>query len=170
MVRKGPLLRTLSFSNLFKNPNPIPSFFTFAQSIKMKSRKPESFIKQPEYPGGNKAMDDFIRQNLRYPEEAMQNRIEGTVAVEIEIDVYGKVTGAKVKHKIGYGCDEEAIRLVNLLQFDKKKYRGLYVVFHRTVNIHFRLNNSGNQPQVAYQYKEKKDGKTYTYTINSGQS
>ena len=132
----------------------------------MKSRKPESFIKQPIYPGGNKAMDDFIKNNMRYPEEAMQNKVEGTVAVEIDIDVFGKVSSSKVKHGIGYGCDEEAIRLVNLLQFEKKRYKGMYVMFHKTINIHFRIHEASNPAvQVSYQYKEKAQITTYNYTI-----
>ncbi len=133
----------------------------------MKSRKPNSFIKQPNYPGGNKAMDEFIKKNLRYPEEAMQQKIEGIVAVEIDIDVYGKVSAAKVKHGVGYGCDEEAIRLVYLLQFDKKKYKGLYVMFHKTINIHFRLHEAATPVQFSYQYKEKASGITFNYIIKS---
>jgi TonB family protein len=141
----------------------------------MKHRKPESFIKQPNYPGGNKALDEFIKQNLRYPEEAMKNKVEGTVSVDIDIDVQGRVTSTKVKHGIGYGCDEEARRLAGLLQFEKKKYRGLRVIFHRNINIHFKLHDAspvqsqeGGNVQVAYQYKEKpksKGGESYTYNI-----
>lgn len=134
----------------------------------MKKRKPESFIRQPVYPGGSKAMDEFIRKHLQYPEEALKQKVEGTVAVEIDIDIFGKVSAAKVKHGIGYGCDEEAIRLVNLLQFDKKKYKGLYVMFHKTINIQFRLHDAGRSLQLSYQYKEKKSGTTYSYTINPG--
>jgi len=131
----------------------------------MKSRKPESFIRQPNYPGGNKAMDEFIKQNLQYPEEALQHKIEGIVAVEIDIDIFGKVTSAKVKHGIGHGCDEEAIRIVKLFQFEKKKYKGLFVMFHKTINIHFRLHDASNPVQFSYQYKEKSAGTTFTYTI-----
>jgi protein TonB len=131
----------------------------------MVHRKPESFIRQPNYPGGKKAMDEFIRSNLRYPEEALKNRIEGTVAVNADIDVQGKVTTTKVKHGIGYGCDEEAKRVVRMLQFEKKKYRGLYVMFHRTINIHFKLPGTTGL-NVAYQYKPTTpDDKTYDYTI-----
>ena len=130
-----------------------------------KNRKPESFIKQPLYPGGQKAMDEFIKKNLRYPEEALNNKVEGTVAVDLDIDVYGKVSAAKVKHSIGFGCDEEAVRLVKLLQFEKKKYKGLYVMFHKTINIHFRLHEASNPVQLSYQYKEKSQGTTYNYTI-----
>lgn len=132
------------------------------------SRKPESFIKQPVYPGGNKAMDEFIRKNLQYPEDALKNRIEGMVAVEVDIDVYGKVSSAKVKHGIGHGCDEEALRLVNLLQFQKKKYKGLFVKFHKTINIHFRMHEASAPVNFSYQYTEKKQGNAYNYTIRTG--
>jgi len=110
-------------------------------------------------------MDEFIKKNLRYPEEAIENKVEGTVAVEIDIDVYGKVSAAKVKHGIGYGCDEEAVRLVRLLQFEKKKYKGLFVVFHKTINIHFKLHEASKPVQFSYQYKEKSTGTNYNYTV-----
>jgi len=142
----------------------------------MKHRKPESFIKQPNYPGGKKALDDFIKQNLRYPEEAFNNKVEGTVSVDIDIDVQGRVIGTKVKHGIGYGCDEEAKRLAGLLVFEKKRYRGMHVIFHRNINIHFKLNDASPVPtkkdgnmQVAYQYTEKEKkkggGESYIYNI-----
>jgi TonB family protein len=127
-------------------------------------RKPESFIRQPKYPGGNKAMDDFIKQQMTYPEEALKNRVEGTVSVDVDIDVNGKVSSAKVKHGIGYGCDEEALRLVTLLRFEKKKYHGLYVLFHRSINIHFRLPAT---PTIQYNYKDSEKKKnTYSYRIS----
>ncbi|HNQ62255.1 MAG TPA: energy transducer TonB [Bacteroidia bacterium] len=147
-------------------------------------RKPESFIKQPNFPGGNKALDQFIKSNLRYPEAALENKIEGTVSVNLDIDVFGDVIDAKVKHKIGYGCDEEAIRIVKLLKFEKKRYMGMRVVFHRTLNIHFRLTTASRLPEksetIKYNYTTKpqvksgpsdrpakdKGGETYNISIN----
>lgn len=119
-------------------------------------RKPESFIKQPNFPGGKTAMDQFIKSNLRYPEAALENKIEGTVAVNVDIDVFGDVVEAKVAHKLGYGCDEEAVRIVKLLKFEKKRYMGMRVMFHRTLNIHFRLHTASNPPAkqetIKYNY------------------
>lgn len=121
----------------------------------MNNRKPESFVKQPTYPGGKKALDEFVKQNLVYPEEALKSRVEGTVTMELDIDIYGKVIETKVKHGIGYGCDEEAVRIVKLLQYSKKKYRGLHVIFHQTINIHFKLPVPSQQSfQINYHYKE----------------
>ncbi|MFZ7116636.1 MAG: energy transducer TonB [Bacteroidota bacterium] len=110
--------------------------------MKNLNRKPNSFITQPTYPGGAKALNEFITANLKYPEEALQNQIQGTVSVDFDIDVFGVVSAPKIKHGIGYGCNEEAIRLVTLLKFSKRKYQGVRVVFHRNLNIHFKLNSA----------------------------
>ncbi len=139
--------------------------------------KPESFIRKPVFPGGNAAFQEFIRTNLRYPEEALRNRVEGPVKVAYDVDVFGKVIDAKVTHGIGYGCDEEALRLVRMMQFPKKKYQGMHVVFHMVITIHFRLNpvsSPGKDASVKLNYvqQEKKaepnnnsSGATYTYSI-----
>lgn len=108
----------------------------------LKNRKPESFIKQPTYPGGVDELNKFITSNLKYPQEAIENNIQGTVSIDFDIDVFGKIILTKVKHGIGYGCDEEAVRLVKLLQFSKRKYQGVHVIFHRNLNINFKLNTA----------------------------
>lgn len=138
---------------------------------KKSSRKPESFIRQPNYPGGAKALDQFIKTHLRYPEEAIQHKIEGTVSVNYDLDVFGDVIEATIKHGIGYGCDEEALRIVKLLKFEKRRYQGMRVVFHRNINIHFRLHVASTPPPqeqtVKYNYTEaKKDpGSSGSYEI-----
>lgn len=125
-------------------------------------RKPESFIKLPVYEGGQKALDEFVRSNLKYPEEAITNKIEGTVTINYDVDIYGDVTSAKVKHGIGYGCDEEASRIVKLLKYPKKKYQGMRVVFHMNINIHFRIHTASkptapqSEMKIVYNYVEKK--------------
>lgn len=128
-----------------------------------KKAKPESFIQKPVYPGGKKALDDFIRSNLQYPEEAFKQKAEGSVKVAYDVDVFGAVSNAVVKGGIGYGCDEEALRLVKLLRFEKKKYRGLHIVFHNTILIHFHLPGKVIKPlqqqqqiNIVYHYKEGK--------------
>jgi TonB family protein len=126
----------------------------------MNNRKPESFIKLPTYAGGQKALNEFISSNLKYPEEALKNKIEGTVSVEYDVNVFGVVTSTKVKHGIGYGCDEEAKRVVSLLKYPKKKYQGMHVVFHMKINIHFRIHAASKpiqqEQKIVYTYVEKK--------------
>ena len=62
----------------------------------------------------NRALIDFISRNLNYPEQAQADDIEGTVYVRFSVSEYGKVTNAKVLNQIGGGCDEEALRVVNM--------------------------------------------------------
>ena len=123
----------------------------------LKNRKPESFIKQPTYPGGVDELNKFITSNLKYPQEAIDNNIQGTVSVDFDIDVFGKIILTKIKHGIGYGCDEEAVRLVKLLQFSKRKYQGVHVIFHRNLNINFKLNTATKLPDPE---------KTQSFVIN----
>lgn len=124
------------------------------------NRKPESFINNPVYPGGKKGLDEFVNSNLKYPEEALKNKIEGTVVVEYDVDALGKVIATRLKHGIGYGCDEEALRIVKMLQYPKKKYKGLRVTFHMFININFRIHSASmpipQEQKIVYTYVEKK--------------
>ncbi len=61
---------------------------------------------------GNRSFKRYLIENLNYPEEAKTNGIEGTVVLELIIDSSGDVTIIEIKKSLGYGCDEEAVRLV----------------------------------------------------------
>ena len=104
-----------------------------------KERKDKHFIKKPVYEGGLRAMRAFIRAELNYPKEALKEKIEGTVYVKYSINHLGKVIDTKVISSLGYGCDEEAERIIRLFQFKVAKTRGIKVTFHRSIQIHFRL-------------------------------
>ena len=145
-----------------------------------KEAKDKHFIKKPIYEGGPQAMKAFIRKNLRYPEEALKNKVEGTVYVKYDIDYKGKVVDAKVISGLGHGCDEEAVRLVKLFEFSvPKNPRKLKIVFHKNIQIHFRLpkkkKNKAQQFQINYistpaekkapNPSKKENGGGYTITI-----
>lgn len=137
-----------------------------------KQGKDRKFLALPEYPGGKDAFRKFIMENLRYPAEALEKRIEGEVHLRYWVEGNGKVTDAEVTHGIGYGCDEEALRLVKMLKYGTAKNRGLRVKSSMRTRISFKLPS---QPQVQYQYstpeKKKvespasKTGGSVTYTI-----
>lgn len=126
-----------------------------------KERKPESFIRKPTYKGGTKAMRKFIGKHLKYPKEAQAEQIEGTVRVRMDISHQGKVTSTKVLSGLGYGCDEEAERVVRLLQFEVPKLRKIRAIFHKTINIHFRAKKQKAAPTQSAQVN---------YTITSSSS
>jgi len=73
----------------------------------------ESNVTSPARPlGGKSAYKDYLENNLQYPEAAIANEIEGTVIVEVRISSFGEIVETKIKKSLGYGCDEEAIRLI----------------------------------------------------------
>ena len=69
---------------------------------------------QPEFKGGYGAMMDFIRQNLRYPLEARQKGIEGTVYASFIVEMDGSVSSVNIIRGISPDCDAEVKRMVEL--------------------------------------------------------
>jgi TonB family protein len=114
------------------------------------SQKRKRFISLPRYGGGSKALKDFIAANLVYPAEALEKRVEGSVIVEYDITDNGTVLNPRVLKGIGYGCDDEALRLIGMLRFEKVKNRGLRVKVTTKTTIHFRL------PKITINYTVRK--------------
>lgn len=80
----------------------------------------------PEFEGGNRALLDFIAKNIVYPGLARDAGAEGTVYVSFIIDETGSVENAKVLKGIGYGCDEESVRVINKIPKFKKPGRNTH--------------------------------------------
>lgn len=110
-----------------------------------KQRKDKHFVKNAFYKGGNKAMEKFISEHLTYPKTALENKIHGTIHIKYDVNHRGKVFKVKRLNTLGYGCDEEAERVVKLLQFEVPKARGLRLIFHKEIHIHFNINNNESQ-------------------------
>ena len=68
--------------------------------------------KMPEFPGGLIEMYKYVYSNQKYPIEAKAQGITGQVLVQFVVQANGEITDAKVVRGIGYGCDEEAKRVV----------------------------------------------------------
>ena len=104
-----------------------------------KSKKPKHFLQIPQYPGGNVALNKFINENLKYPKDALENKIEGTVEAEYFVSGLGKITKVNILKELGHGCDEEVKRLIKSLVFEKAVNRGYNTSTKKTLKINFRL-------------------------------
>ena len=104
-----------------------------------KPHKKKKFLLLPSYPGGKQAFLKFITENLQYPAQAIENSIEGTVYLEYFVDNVGTVSDETIIHGIGYGCDEEALRLVRLLVYDPVRNRGVRMKAKMKTRIRFEL-------------------------------
>lgn len=62
--------------------------------------------------GGRKVFKQYLEKNVRYPEQALKNKVEGKVTIQFTIGTSGQLSDFRVLRGIGYGCDEEVIRLI----------------------------------------------------------
>lgn len=92
---------------------------TAADSVKNKQDnilwETSNLWKCPEFPGGEAALFNYIRDVMIYPEEALKDSIEGRVVIEFVITETGKVTDARVVRGRHPALDKEALRIVNSL-------------------------------------------------------
>jgi protein TonB len=144
-----------------------------------KEKKDKNFIKKPMYPGGNAALKKFVKQELKYPKEALKYKIEGVVRLKYTINSVGNVIKSQVMISLGHGCDEEAQRVVEKLKFFVPKNRNIKVQFHKHINIPFKLPKP---KKINVKYTVTKDDKAnstsntkdqqtnYNYTISFSQS
>ncbi|MBL7977719.1 MAG: tetratricopeptide repeat protein [Bacteroidetes Order II. Incertae sedis bacterium] len=100
----------------------------------------DSADKLPQFPGGQTALMAFIKDNLKYPEEAVEKKIEGAVFIRFTVDDMGKAQAPEVVSGIGAGCDEEAIRLVSLMpKWEVGILNGKPATQQTTIQILFNL-------------------------------
>ena len=139
-----------------------------------KSKKTKHFLNQPQYPGGKKALLEFIRSHLQYPEDALQQRIEGIVTVTYQVTDEGEIENPTIIKGLCPSCNEEAIRLVKLLKYNKCSNRGVRLKSNCRVNIGFHLSPSPlSKPSLSITYNSVASAhrlpdnkpKSYQYTI-----
>lgn len=92
------------------------------------------------YRYGNYAMLRLFMENLRYPSEARQKGITGRVFVRVQIDAQGNTTGISVQRGVHESLDNEAVRVVSLIDSWLPALRdGVPVESEITVPITFLL-------------------------------
>ena len=120
---------------------PIHEYYMARKKGDTKHRTDKDFIRKPTFEGGSKAMNEFISTHLVYPETALRQRIQGDVQVKFDVSEHGDVIAARIARGIGFGCDEEALRVVKMLKYTPARNRKVHVTTHHDLVIHFRLPN-----------------------------
>lgn len=94
----------------------------------------------PEFPGGMEALTKYLSENIKYPEQAKKDKIQGKVYISFVVEKDGSVADAKVLRGIGGGCDEEALRVVNAMpKWTPGKQRNTPVRVQFNLPIVFKL-------------------------------
>lgn len=90
-----------------------PTITEIAIEVDTKNETPFITVEQqPEFPGGMSGLGDFLRKSLQYPRSAASAGVSGKVFVSFVVNTDGSLTDVQVLKGIGFGCDEEAVRVI----------------------------------------------------------
>lgn len=67
-----------------------------------------------EYPGGINKLREFLSNNIVYPDLAIENNVNGKVVATFIVEKDGSISSITIINQLGFGCDEEVIRILNL--------------------------------------------------------
>lgn len=82
-----------------------------------------------------------LQKKIVYPKRAQKAGIEGRVIVRFIVNEHGEVENPEVIRGIGGGCDEEAVRVVKLAEFEPGKQRGVPVRVRYSLPFVFMLKD-----------------------------
>ncbi len=100
---------------------------------------------QPMPQGGMSAWNNYLATNLKYPTQAKELGIEGTVIVVFTVNSDGSISNVEILRGIGGGADEEALRVVeNAPNWEPGKQRDRVVNTRMRLPIRFKLGNDSN--------------------------
>ena len=91
----------------------------------------------PEFNGD---LGEYLSKNISYPKIAAENKIEGKVIVQFIVEQDGTISNASVLRKMGWGMDEEAIRVIRAMpNWKPGKQNGKPVRIRYTLPVNFKL-------------------------------
>ena len=94
----------------------------------------------PSFVGDENALYTFLSKHIIYPLSAKENNVEGKVVVKFIVEKDGAVSNIEILRKLGFGCDEEVIRLIKSMpKWIPGKQNGKLVRVYFTLPIVFRL-------------------------------
>ena len=100
----------------------------------------------PEYPGGPKALMEFLNNNVQYPAEAEKAGIQGRVIATFVVEKDGSISNAKVVKSVDPLLDAEALRVIGAMpNWKPGMQNGKIVRVKYTVPLSFHLDGGGEE-------------------------
>jgi len=94
----------------------------------------------PSFPGGDKALMDFLSNNVKYPVVAQENGVQGRVVISFVVEKDGSITDVRVVRSVDPSLDKEAARVVKSMpRWIPGKQNGAAVRVKYNVPVSFRL-------------------------------
>lgn len=105
--------------------------FIEAQTTQTKYDDPQNmdvvYNKDATYPGGDVAFFTFVAENLKYPQEAIDNKVKGDILISFDVNFDGSLSGFSIISGVGYGVDEALIELLKTVKFEPAVMNGTKV-------------------------------------------
>jgi len=95
---------------------------------------------QPRFEGGQRALQAYLTDSLRYPAAAREQGIQGRCTVQFVVEKDGSITNVKVVKTVEESLDAEALRLVkNMPRWIPGRQNGVPIRVRYHVPVYFRL-------------------------------
>ncbi len=151
---------------------------TYAQPDKVSEHEGDTTVltfaeQMPEFPGGIEEMLKYLSTHINYPKAAQKKGIEGKTLLTFVVCENGQICKIEsVGKKLGYGMEEEAIRVVGTMPAWKPGTQNGKPVFVRfTLPIRYQLTDSPKTDTLYYNRDWKickKDSASFLRTITPG--
>lgn len=138
------IIRADGMENLSMTVSPFLMNQNEAYNIVMRKKSGEKIYSNvetmPEYPGGMKYFKRYIDKNLKYPELAKKNKIEGVVVMQFVVEKNGDITSPRVVRKLEASLDSIAMNLIKgMPRWTPASDHGVKVRCKYSVPIAFRI-------------------------------
>ena len=117
------------------------SFMTSTAQTKKKDMVFDVVEVMPQFPGGQIAMLQYLMKNIKYPEQAMKEGIQGRVAVRFIVEKDGSISDVKPVLSVHPLLNKEAVRVVESMpKWSPGKHNGKPVRVRFNLPVMFKLN------------------------------
>ena len=98
----------------------------------------------PEFPGGERAMFQYIQENLKYPKQALKKQIQGRSICQFIVEKDGSISHIRVVRSSGNkSLDRAAIRVIKTMpKWTPGRLQGKIVRTHYVLPVNLRIPNT----------------------------
>jgi len=137
-----PMESKTAFVNTEKTTRPVPVTDTTDNEV-------FSVVEEmPTFPGGQKALITWLQTNLKYPKEAQEKKIQGTVMIQFVVQKDGSIAKPQILRSVDPILDKEALRVISQMpKWTPGKQRGKVVNTRFTLPIVFKIHQEAPEGQ-----------------------
>ena len=91
-----------------------------------------------KFQDGYNSIIKFVQENIKFPAEAKENNVHGKLMLSVVVEKDGSLSDIKIKKGLGYGLDEEIVRIIKMMpKWQPAQHKGKTVRQSQTILIPF---------------------------------